>query len=106
MSDGHSVVLNSMMGISMFENFKRDYLRMTILDIAGSCFPLTICLSWKFTQKQAMSFLTHTQLNEKCNLLCKERNLLQLDLFKSKRVERLNSVLGLDKRFLVHFIAE
>ena len=47
-------------------------------------------------------FLSHTQLNEKCNTLRKEKNLLQLDLLhKSKRVERLNSVLGLHKRFMV-----
>ena len=37
---GHSVVLHS---AHLQENFKRDYLRMIILDIAGSCFPLTIC---------------------------------------------------------------
>ena len=47
-------------------------------------------------------FLTHSQLSDKCKSLRKERNLMQLELrHKTKRVERLNSVLGLHKRFLV-----
>ena len=47
-------------------------------------------------------FLSHNQLNEKYNVLRKERNMLQLDLIsKSKRVEQLNSVLGLHKRLMV-----
>ena len=51
-------------------------------------------------------FLTHSQLSEKCNTLRKERNLLQLELKnKCKRMERLNSVLAMHKRFMVFTIS-
>ena len=47
-------------------------------------------------------FLSHVQLNEKCTQLRKSKNLLQPDLLKkSKRVHKLNSVLGLHQRFMV-----
>ena len=47
-------------------------------------------------------FLSHTQISIKCNNLCKERNLLQLDLLhKAKKVGKLNNVIALHKKFMV-----